>query len=51
MLYGAPYQSPYYYLLGGTMVKNLLSNAREARDTDLISGSGKSPGGGNGNPL
>ena len=38
MLYGAPDQSPYYYLLGGTMVKNLLSNAREARDTGLILG-------------
>ena len=51
MSYGAQYQSPYYYLSGGTVVKNLLFNAREARDAGLISGSERVPGGGNGNPL
>ena len=34
--------------LGGSVVKNLPANAG---DTDLIPGSGISPGGGNGNPL
>ena len=33
------------------MVKNLLANAGDIRDAGLISGSGRSPGGGNGNPL
>ena len=33
---------------GGTVVKNLLANAGDA---GLIPGSGRSPGGGNGNPL
>ena len=33
------------------VVKNLLANAGDIRDTDLISGLGRSPGGGNGNPL
>ena len=33
------------------MVKNLLANARDARDVGSIPGSGKSPGGGHGNPL
>ena len=33
------------------MVKNLSANAGEARDAGLIPGSGRSPGGGNGNPL
>ena len=33
------------------MVKNLLANAGDARDQDLIPGSGRSPGVGNGNPL
>ena len=33
------------------MVRSLLSNARESRDVDLILGSGRSPGGGHGNPL
>ena len=32
------------------MIKNLPTNAAIVRDTDLISGSGRSPGGGNGNP-
>ena len=33
------------------MVKNLLASAGGARDSGLISGSGRSPGEGNGNPL
>ena len=33
---------------GALVVKNLPANAR---DVDLIPGSGRSPGGGNGNPL
>ena len=36
---------------GGTMVKNPPANARDAGDTDLILGSGRSPGGGHDNPL
>ena len=44
----------YAYLLGfpgGTVVKNLPVNAGDIRDTRLISELGRSPGGGNGNPL
>jgi len=33
------------------MVKNLSANAGDARDAGLIPGWGRSPGGGNGNPL
>ena len=33
------------------MVKNLPANAGDTRDSGLISGSGRSPGVGNGNPL
>ena len=33
------------------VVKNLPANAGDVRDADSIPGSGKSPGGGNGNPL
>ena len=33
------------------VVKNLPANAGDIRDADSIPGSGKSPGGGNGNPL
>ena len=36
---------------GGAMVKNLLANARGARDMGSVPGSGKFPGGGNGNTL
>ena len=36
---------------GGTVVKNLPANAGDARDAGSIPGSGRSPGGGNGNPL
>ena len=34
-----------------TVVKNLPTNAGDARDTDSIPGSGRSSGGGNGSPL
>ena len=33
------------------MVKNLPANTGDLRDVGLITGSGRSPGGGNGNPL
>ena len=33
------------------MVRNPAANAGDARDTGLILGSGRSPGGGHGNPL
>ena len=33
------------------VVKNLPANAGEAKDVDSIPGSGRSPGGGNDNPL
>ena len=33
------------------MVKNLTANAGDIRDLGLIPGLGRSPGGGNGNPL
>ena len=33
------------------MVKNVPANARDIRDAGLIPGSGRSPGGGYGNPL
>ena len=36
---------------GGSVVKNLPSNARDAGDTGSIPDSGRSPGGGNENPL
>ena len=36
---------------GGTVVKNSLANAGDTGDMGLIPGSGRSPGGGNGNPL
>ena len=38
-------------LPGGTVVKNLPANARDTGDLGLIPGSGRSPGGGKGNPL
>ena len=37
-------------LPGGTVVKNLPSNARDTRETSSIPGSGRSLGVGNGNP-
>ena len=33
------------------VVKNLTANAGDIRDAGLITGLGRSPGGGNGNPL
>ena len=33
------------------MVKNLPANARDTRDTGSMLGSGRSPGGGHGNPF
>ena len=33
------------------LVKNIPANARDIRDTGSIPGSGRWPGGGNGNPL
>ena len=36
---------------GGSTVKNLPANAEATGDVGSIAGSGKSPGGGNGNPL
>ena len=45
----------HYYLCilrpGGKVAKNLPASAGEARDVGLIPESGRSPGGGNGNPL
>ena len=35
----------------GTVVKNLPADAGDTRDVGSIPGSGRSPGGGNGNPL
>ena len=37
--------------LGGPVVKNLRANAGDIRDAILSSGSGRSPGEGNGKPL
>ena len=36
---------------GGSLVKNLSDNAEDTRDVGLTPGSGRSPRGGNGNPL
>ena len=36
---------------GGASVKNLPANAGDVRDSGSIPGSGRSPGGGHGNPL
>ena len=36
---------------GGALVKNSPANAGDIRDTGSIPGSGRSPGGGHGNPL
>ena len=37
--------------VGGLVVKNLPAIAGDVRDTGLIPGSGRSPGGGHGSPL
>ena len=36
---------------GSSVIQNLLVNAGDTGDASLIPGSGRSPGGGNGNPL
>ena len=36
---------------GGSVVKNLPTSAEDAEDASLVPGLGRSPGGGNGNPL
>ena len=36
---------------GGSVVKNLPANAGDSKDIDSIPGSGRAPGGGNGNPV
>ena len=36
---------------GGSVLKNLPADAGDARDAGVIPGWGRSPGGGNGNPL
>ena len=46
VLLGVPWASPV-----ALVVKNLLANAGDTRDMGLIPGSGRSPGGGHGNPL
>ena len=40
-----------YVPLGAQVVKNLPANAGDARDTGSVSGSGRSPGEGNSNPV
>ena len=49
------YCYPTYPTLGGfagdTVVKNLLDSVGNVRDAGSTSGSGRSPGGGHGNPL
>ena len=42
---------PHRLTPGGACAKNLPANAGDTRDEGLISGSGKSPGGGHSNPL
>ena len=42
---------PIWGFPGGSAVKNLPANAGDAGDLGLIPGSGRSPGGGHGNPL
>ena len=37
--------------LGGAVVKNMPANAGDPEDGGSVSGLGRSPGGGNGNPL
>ena len=43
--------SLYYIFSGSSNVKNPPTSARDARDVNLMPGSGRSPGVGNGNPL
>ena len=44
-------QLPCHHLKAAQLVKNLPANAGGTRDSGLIPVSGRSPGGGNGNPL
>ena len=44
-------RNPYRDLPGGAVDKSLPANAGDIRDVGLNSGSGRSPGGGHGNPL
>ena len=41
----------YWGFLDGSVVKNLPANSGDSRDAGLIPALGRSPGGGNGNPL
>ena len=43
--------NPNWGFPGDTVVKNLHTNERDIREESFISGSGRSPGVGNGNPL
>ena len=45
------WSNPYVGFAGGAVVKDLPANVGDARDMGLISGSAKSLGEGNGNPL
>ena len=48
------YKCARHYILASQempVVRNMLFNTRDIRDMGLISGSGRHPGGGNGNPL
>ena len=51
--YHSIFNQPYFNtgFLSGSVVKNPPANAGEMRDTGLIPGSGRFPGGGHGNPL
>ena len=40
-----------YHFPGSSVVKNPAASGGDARDTGLIPGSGRAPGGGNGKPL
>ena len=42
---------PGEFSLGGTVLKNMPVNTRDVGDVGLVPGWGRSPGGGNGNPL
>ena len=45
------WKRPINLLLDGSVVKNQPANAGDTRDVGSISGLGRSPGGGHGNPL
>ena len=50
---GNPRKGVYVYVEfpGGSVVKDPPANAGESKDLGSLPGSGRSPGGGNGNPL